>query len=175
MGRAIRCTCSHCEHDFYFDPSVHASLNALSALDCPECGGSGAVLTLNCEPPPDAPFWIGYHVRGINDRRYRTDGLAVSLPRRLFRQGTLEGIIGNAPTRRIRAGAVATGSSSNRRNITMAGSDRCGRHECRHAISRAGAMSADQPEARESQAKKGKRVGFVHWKGPRQRPIAICN
>jgi hypothetical protein len=53
MGHAIKCTCSHCQREIYFDPSVGISFDALSALECPECGQSGAVLTLNIEAPPD--------------------------------------------------------------------------------------------------------------------------
>jgi DNA-directed RNA polymerase subunit RPC12/RpoP len=56
MGRAIRYTCSHCEREIYFDPRVGLSFDALSALSCPECGQSGAVLTLDVEVPPDTPI-----------------------------------------------------------------------------------------------------------------------
>jgi len=54
MGRAIKFTCSHCQREIYFDPTVGVSLNTLSALECPECGQSGSVLTLDIEAPPDA-------------------------------------------------------------------------------------------------------------------------
>jgi hypothetical protein len=56
MGRAIKSTCSHCQREIYFDPTVGVSFDALSALECSECGQSGAVLTLNIEAPPDAPI-----------------------------------------------------------------------------------------------------------------------
>lgn len=53
MGRAIRCTCSHCQRDVYFDPTA-ASLDSLSTLPCRECGKRGMVITLNADQPPDA-------------------------------------------------------------------------------------------------------------------------
>ena len=56
MGQAIGCMCSHCQRAIYFDPHIGLSLDALSALECPECGQSGAVLTLNIETPTDAPI-----------------------------------------------------------------------------------------------------------------------
>jgi hypothetical protein len=54
MGRAIKCTCSNCQREIYFDPSVGVSFDALSAIPCSACGHSGAVLTLDIEAPTDA-------------------------------------------------------------------------------------------------------------------------
>ena len=53
MGRAIRCTCTHCQRDIFFDPTA-ASLESLTTLLCRECGGRGMVITVNAEPPPGA-------------------------------------------------------------------------------------------------------------------------
>jgi hypothetical protein len=53
MGRAIKSMCSYCQREIYFDPNVAVSIEALSALVCPECGQAGAVLILNIEAPPD--------------------------------------------------------------------------------------------------------------------------
>ena len=60
MGQAIGCMCSHCKRAIYFDPHIGLSLDTLSALECPECGQSGAVLTLNIETPTTRRFLIGY-------------------------------------------------------------------------------------------------------------------
>jgi hypothetical protein len=53
MARVIRCTCSHCQRDVFFNPRA-VSLESLSTLICRECGESGVVITLNVEPPPGA-------------------------------------------------------------------------------------------------------------------------
>jgi hypothetical protein len=54
MGRAIKSTCSHCQREIYFDPSVGVSFDALSMIPCSACGQIGAVLALDIEAPTDA-------------------------------------------------------------------------------------------------------------------------
>jgi hypothetical protein len=54
MGQAIRCTCSRCQREIYFDPTAGISLDELSTLACSACGHVGAVLTLSIEAPTDA-------------------------------------------------------------------------------------------------------------------------
>jgi hypothetical protein len=51
--RAIRCTCSYCQHDSYFDASIGILLESISTSTCARCGRSGAVITLNVEPLTD--------------------------------------------------------------------------------------------------------------------------
>jgi hypothetical protein len=55
MSRVARCTCSHCLHDTYYDGSSdglsESDIIALTAVECPQCGMVGAVITLNPEPP----------------------------------------------------------------------------------------------------------------------------
>jgi hypothetical protein len=52
MRHAIKCTCSHCQRETYFDASL--GLEAISGSTCARCGHTGAVITLNIEPPGDA-------------------------------------------------------------------------------------------------------------------------
>jgi hypothetical protein len=54
MRRAIKCTCGHCQRETYFDAAVGIQLEAISRRTCESCGRSGAVITLNIEPPDDA-------------------------------------------------------------------------------------------------------------------------
>jgi hypothetical protein len=54
MQRAIKYTCSHCRHETYFDPFARLSLHAISESTCTHCGGIGAVITLDIEPPREA-------------------------------------------------------------------------------------------------------------------------
>jgi hypothetical protein len=66
MGRAIKSMCSHCQREIYFGPNA-VSIEALSALHCPACGHTGAVLTLNIEAPSDVA--ILDRLPGPNDQR----------------------------------------------------------------------------------------------------------
>jgi hypothetical protein len=59
MRRAIKYTCSHCQRETYFDSRARISFHDLFALECHECGESGAIFTLNVEAPPDMPIFIG--------------------------------------------------------------------------------------------------------------------
>lgn len=52
MRCAIKCMCSHCQRETYFDASV--ALESISNSTCARCGDTGAVITLNIEPPNDA-------------------------------------------------------------------------------------------------------------------------
>jgi hypothetical protein len=52
MRRTIKCTCSHCQRETYFDASL--GLEAISGSTCARCGNTGAVITLNSDPPGDA-------------------------------------------------------------------------------------------------------------------------
>jgi hypothetical protein len=52
MRHVIRCLCSHCQRETYFAASV--ALESISGSTCTRCGNSGAVITLNVEPPGDA-------------------------------------------------------------------------------------------------------------------------
>ncbi len=52
MRRAIKCMCSHCQRETYFDASV--PLESISNSTCARCGNTGAVITLSIEPPRDA-------------------------------------------------------------------------------------------------------------------------
>jgi hypothetical protein len=52
MRHAIKCMCSHCQRETYFDASV--PLESISNSTCAQCGDTGAVITLNIEPPEDA-------------------------------------------------------------------------------------------------------------------------
>lgn len=52
--RAIKCMCSHCQHEAYYETSV--ALEAISNSRCAKCGNTGAVITLDIEPPRDIPI-----------------------------------------------------------------------------------------------------------------------
>lgn len=58
MSQVIRRTCSHCLQDRYYDGSPDglsdSEILALTAIECPQCGNVGAVVTLNIEPPPQS-------------------------------------------------------------------------------------------------------------------------
>ena len=54
IRRAIRCTCSYCRRDTYFNAAVEIRLEAISGSTCAKCGRSGAAITLDIEPPDDA-------------------------------------------------------------------------------------------------------------------------
>ena len=58
MSQFIRCTCSHCLHDTYYDSSPDGLSDSevleLTAVECRQCGNVGAVVTLNIEPPPQS-------------------------------------------------------------------------------------------------------------------------
>lgn len=54
MQRAIKCTCSHCQRESYFDASASIPLEAISGSTCTRCGKTGAVITLNVDLPVDA-------------------------------------------------------------------------------------------------------------------------
>jgi hypothetical protein len=53
MRRAIKCTCSHCQRESYFDASAAIPLEAISNSTCTRCGKSGAVIMLNVDVPED--------------------------------------------------------------------------------------------------------------------------
>ena len=53
MGRAIKCTCSHCGREVFFD-ATSISFDALSKVTCRECGEGDTVITLNAEMPDGA-------------------------------------------------------------------------------------------------------------------------
>jgi hypothetical protein len=69
MSQLIRCTCSHCLHDTYYDGSPDglsdSEVLALTGTQCPECGAVGAVVTLNLERPPQFIFAKGVPGRAI--------------------------------------------------------------------------------------------------------------
>ncbi|NLG77652.1 MAG: hypothetical protein GX535_15585 [Xanthomonadaceae bacterium] len=52
MRHAIKCMCSHCQRETYFDTTV--ALETISNSTCAQCGNTGAVITLNIEAPRDA-------------------------------------------------------------------------------------------------------------------------
>lgn len=56
MPSVIRCTCSHCGHESYYDSSSEAlgkKVVKLTNARCPACGRSGVLITLNIQPPAD--------------------------------------------------------------------------------------------------------------------------
>jgi hypothetical protein len=57
MSPVIGCTCGHCGHESYYDGSpdgLGQKVLILSRARCPRCGRTGAAITLNIQPPPDA-------------------------------------------------------------------------------------------------------------------------
>jgi NAD-dependent SIR2 family protein deacetylase len=50
----IRCTCSHCQRDTYFDQKdmSPAEVVAQSSRQCPYCGKRGMVIAFNVDSPP---------------------------------------------------------------------------------------------------------------------------
>ena len=52
MRQTIKCMCSHCQRETYFDTTV--ALETISNSACAQCGNTGAVITLNIEAPRDA-------------------------------------------------------------------------------------------------------------------------
>jgi hypothetical protein len=57
MSPVIRCTCGHCGHESYYDGSpdgLGQKILILSTARCSRCDHTGAVITLNIDPPPEA-------------------------------------------------------------------------------------------------------------------------
>lgn len=54
MPSVIRCTCSHCGHESYHDSSsgpLGQKVIKLTNERCSSCGRTGALITLNVQPP----------------------------------------------------------------------------------------------------------------------------
>jgi hypothetical protein len=73
MRRAIKCMCGHCQRETYFEASV--ALEAISNSTCTRCGNTGAVITLNIEPPVGVAIQDrvprGVHLMRESDLNYR--------------------------------------------------------------------------------------------------------